>query len=130
MFKLTTTQEVTATAYFEDKFGNPAVVDGVPVWTVADPAILTMAVSEDGMTATFTATGVAGTTQVSMDADADLGEGVRTITAIDSIQVVPGEAVVAGFAFGDATEQVVPEPAPSPVDPAPVDSGSPAAPTA
>jgi hypothetical protein len=36
-------------------------------------------------------------------ADADLGTGVTTITSVDVVNVIPGDAVAANFSFGTVT---------------------------
>jgi len=74
--------------------GNPAKVDGVPIWTVADPSLLRLEVdAENPLLATIHAAGPVGTTQVNVQADADLGEGVRAIAGVLDVQIEAGEAV-------------------------------------
>lgn len=64
--------------------GNPASVDGKPTWAPSDPemALGDLVVSEDGLSCEVPSsdsnTGSAATVVVS--ADADLGDGVETIT--------------------------------------------------
>ena len=57
-----------------DKRGNPARVDGMPVWTSSDESVATVTPSDDGMSATILSLGTTGTAQISVTADADLGE--------------------------------------------------------
>jgi hypothetical protein len=66
--------------------------------------LLDVVPSEDGLSATLSAKGPVGTTQVSFTCDADLGEGVKTLTVVDEVTVVAGEAVLLGFKFGAASE--------------------------
>lgn len=73
--------------------GNPAKVDGTPSWSVSDTTILTLEVAADGLSAWATVTGTLGASQVSVSADADLGEGIRSITATLDVTVVAAEAV-------------------------------------
>ena len=76
-----------------DAAENPAPVDGVPTWTVSDETILSLAVAPDGLSAVVTAVGPLGTAQVTVSADADMGEGITTISGVIDIQVVASQAV-------------------------------------
>lgn len=89
---ITDSQRFTATIYAVDARGNPASLDGPVIWEVSDTALLTLNVSADGV-ATVSATGPVGTGQLRVSADADLGEGVRTLTGILDVSVIAGEAV-------------------------------------
>jgi hypothetical protein len=80
--------------------GNPARVDGVPVWTVSDDTVATVEVSEDGLSAWVVSTGKLGTTQVAVTIDADLGEGVRAVAATLDLQVIAAEAVSVTISAG------------------------------
>lgn len=60
--------------------GNLAPVDGVPEWTITDPAVATVVPAADGLTAYAVAQG-AGTCEASASADGDMTEGVRLILA-------------------------------------------------
>ena len=80
--------------------GNPARVDGVPAWSVSDTNVLALDVAPDGLSAWATATGPLGPSQVSVSADADLGEGIRTIAATLDVSVVPAEAVSLAISAG------------------------------
>jgi hypothetical protein len=94
MFKLPDNQKVPVSIAFTDAAGNPAPVDGVPVWTASDNGtLLTLEVSTDGMFCMIIANGPLGTAQVNVSADADLGAGVVTITGLLDIEVVAGQAV-------------------------------------
>lgn len=105
MLLLTTTQEVDFTIQPADKFGNPAKVDGVPVWNVSDEGVGSLVISADGLTATFKALGPVGNCQVSATADADLGEGMKSISGTADIQVESGAAVAMNLVAGAPREQ-------------------------
>lgn len=105
MLNLTDSQQVALAAAFADKAGNPASVDGAPVWTSSDETVLTVAAATDGLTAVATATGKLGTAQVSVAADADLGEGTATITGVLDVTVLAGSAVAAVVSAGAPTEK-------------------------
>ena len=103
-----------------DKRGNPARVDGMPVWSSSDESVVTVTPGDDGMSATILSLGATGTAQVSVSADADLGEGVRTMTGSALIDVIAGEAFAFALMLGEDFDPV--EPAPEePVDETPVD---------
>lgn len=104
MLVLTNVQQVTLTLEALDQYGNVAKIDGVPAWQVSDPAIGTITPAADGLSAVFVTTAVLGTIQVSAQADADLGAGVRPLTATLDIAVEASEAVALGLKAG------VPEP--------------------
>ncbi len=72
--------------------GNPAKVDGAPVWEASDPSILSLAVADDGLSADIATDGPLGTCQIKVTADADLGQGVRSITGVLDVEVIAAEA--------------------------------------
>jgi uncharacterized protein YjdB len=83
-----------ATVVYKDARGNAAKVDGPPVWSSSNEAIVTVAARADAMSATVTAAGV-GSAQISVRADADLDAGKeRELIATADVEVVAGEAVV------------------------------------
>lgn len=83
-----------------DAAGNPARVDGVPGWTVSEAVYGALEVAADGLSATFVPAGVLGAVQIRVDADADLGGGVRTISGLLDVQVEAGEAVSLSITAG------------------------------
>lgn len=76
-----------------DRFGNVAQVDGVPQWSSSNEDVLFLEVAADGLSATAVTTGTVGHAQVHVEVDADLGEGVRAITGLLEVDVMPTEAV-------------------------------------
>lgn len=93
MLLLTNAQKVGLSIQPLDQYGNAARIDGVPEWNTSDATVGTLAVADDGLSAVFTTAGPLGTTQINVSADADLGTGVRTISATLDIQVEAAEAV-------------------------------------
>lgn len=93
MLVLTDMQKVDLSISPKSAAGNPALVDGMPTWFVSDEKVLSLTISDDGMSATAMATGVLGTSQISVEVDADLGEGVRSIVGVLVIEVKASEAV-------------------------------------
>lgn len=80
--------------------GNPARIDGVPVWASSDPTIIEIAPAPDGLSAEAITVGSLGIAQVSVGVDADLGAGIRTLTAILDIEVIAAEAVTVAITPG------------------------------
>lgn len=62
--------------------GQPAPVDGVPVWASSDETVLTVVAAADGMSAAVNTVAPGGPARISVTADADLGAGVATITGV------------------------------------------------
>jgi hypothetical protein len=81
MADLTTAQQFNVTLTITDTAGNPAPVDGVPVWATSDATVVAVTAAADGMSAV--APGIAaGVARLTVTADADLGSGVQTITGV------------------------------------------------
>lgn len=90
-----------------DKFGNPAAIDGLPVWGTNEPDKLDVVVAGDGMSAVISAKGPMGTAQVTVTGDADLGEGRKEIVGVLDFNLLAGEAT--GFAFNVGAPEAIPE---------------------
>jgi hypothetical protein len=99
MLLMTIDQKVTLSIQPVDRLGNPARVDGAPVWTLSDGAVGAIEPAADGMSATFVSAAL-GITQLVVKADADLGAGTRTIQGTLDIQVESGEAVSLAIVAG------------------------------
>ena len=80
--------------------GNPASVDGVPSWTVVS-GDATLAPAIDGMSC-YLISGTVGNSVITVEADADLGEGFRAITDTVDLAVVSAEASSLGLTVGVA----------------------------
>lgn len=93
MLVLTDVQKVSLSISPVSAAGNPASIDGVPTWSTSDDTVLTLEVAEDGLSAVAFTTGKLGTAQVSVVADADLGEGVKELTGVLDVEVKASEAV-------------------------------------
>ena len=101
---LSVVQQVTLSIAPVDAKGNPAPIDGVPVWSALDPAIATLTVADDGRSALLVALTV-GHVQVTVSADARLGPDVSTITGVLEVEVVAAEAVTLGITAGEPVNQ-------------------------
>lgn len=79
---------------FKDAKGNDAKVDGAPVWAVSDEALAEVVADESGLAATVTPKGPVGSFKVQCSADADLGEGLKSILGEAQVDLLPGDAEV------------------------------------
>jgi len=84
---INTDQLVDVTLAITNAAGNPATVDGVPVWASSDETVIVAAAAADGMSAVIT-TVAPGTARVTVTADADLGAGTTTLTGVTEDLVV------------------------------------------
>lgn len=87
---ITNEQQVTVHLAPKTPKGKPATLDGVPTWVVQPGGNVTLEVADDGLSCTIVSADEPGTSEVLVSADADLGEGVETIS--DLIQVAVGGA--------------------------------------
>lgn len=105
MLTLTDVEKVQLSIQPVDAKGNPAKVDGPPVWSTSDETIATVMAAEDGLSATVLANGPLGTVQVTVKADADLGAGVAELVGILEIEVVASAAVALQVSAGTPSPQ-------------------------
>jgi len=105
MYQMRYNQQVPLSGQPVDKDENPAPVDGVPTWTLSSPDFAKLEnIAPDGLSATLV--GIKpGSFQVNMNGDADLGEGVKPITTMLDVTLLPGEAVGFQMQTGEATDQ-------------------------
>ena len=87
------TDTVNVSLAIKDVKGNDAPVDGAPSWTTTDPALGSLTVAADGMSASFSPSGPVGSLKVQVSADADLGAGVVAIAGELDLDLLPGDAV-------------------------------------
>ena len=90
---ITDLQKFTASIQPISAKGNPAPVDGIPVWDVSDSALLSVQPALDGLSAVVLAVGPTGTGQLTVSADADLGAGVVTLNGVLDVTVIGSQAV-------------------------------------
>lgn len=105
MLLITDSQEVDLAIKPVTKKGHPAQIDGVPVWSTSDPTIVALVVAADGLSCIATATENLGTVQISVTADADLGEGIQNLTGILDLEVIGGAAATMTIIAGTPREQ-------------------------
>ncbi len=104
MLQLTDSQQCALSIAPVDAKGNPAPVQGAPVWASSAPTVAAVTPSADGLSANIVA-GATGTAQISVSADADLGDGVTTITGVLDVTVVGGQATSIGIVAGTPVSQ-------------------------
>ncbi len=105
MLTLTSSQKAALTVAFKDKKGNPATVDGAPIWGVDNPNVLAITPAADGLSCDVSAVGPLGTALVSVQADADLGEGVVPIAGSLEVMITSGAAETVEITAGAPEEQ-------------------------
>lgn len=104
---MTTTQQATGQVQPVDSKGNPAQVQAGSVdYFIDDPDLVDVIEDPDDETKfTLVAKGKVGVGQFRVTADADLGEGVKSIETFAAIEILPAGAVGFGITFGTPTEQ-------------------------
>jgi hypothetical protein len=96
-----------------DREGNPAQVQNV-TWATSDPTVITIEPASDNLSAVAVSHRV-GEATILVQADADLGEGVKTLSGSHSISVQAGQAASITVVPGVPT----PKDAPTPPEPVP-----------
>lgn len=81
------TEQFDATLVITNAAGQPAPVQGAPVWATSDATIVTVTAAADGMSAIIPCV-APGTARITVTADADLGAGTVTITGVSEDIVV------------------------------------------
>lgn len=106
MLSIKSTQEQDFQIEGIDRLGNPAPLEaGSVVFESSDPTVFTVSQNSDDQTkGTVKAVGV-GVAQLNFSADADLGEGVVTISGFSAVEITPAQAVGFGFVPGEIREQ-------------------------
>lgn len=100
MSNLKVSQKLPFSIAIKDKGGNPALVDGAPVWSLTDPSLGSFEVAADGMTALLSATGPLGSCMVQVLADADLGDGQQDLLGEYPVDFVAGDAATIAISAG------------------------------
>ena len=103
MATLTATQQLTASINPKDRKGNAAQVADV-TWASSDETVATVVPSADGKSALVVA-GAPGSGRITVNADADLGEGVSPLIGELAIDVTAGTATVIDVTAGAPEEQ-------------------------
>jgi hypothetical protein len=100
----------TLSVTWTDKGGNSVPVDGPTKWESSDSSIVTAEVaSGNPLICNIKSVGPIGDVKISASADADLGQGVRTISTSYDIEVIAGDAVMGEIKFTQFPGQEVPK---------------------
>lgn len=93
MLELTITdeQKVNVTLAPTTDAGSPAKLDGAPAWEVTS-GDATVTPAADGLSADLVSGAIAGDSVITVTADADLGQGVTTITEVITLHVIDPQA--------------------------------------
>lgn len=96
----------TVSVQWKDIAGNVVKVDGPTTWESSDESILEVEVATGNpQIANLFAPGPIGTAEIHATADADLGEGIKTVTATITVQVISGQAVSGDIQFSQSPSQ-------------------------
>lgn len=107
MVTLTSTQFVEGLLNVVDRLGNTSQVEaGTVVITSSDPNVCIVNRIDSNELAFIIESVAPGVAQIDYSADADLGEGVETISGFTGIEVTPAHAVGFGVTFGEPQERV------------------------
>lgn len=97
---ITNEQKVTVTLSPVTESGRPAKVDGAPSWRVTSGEGQVIP-SEDGISAVLVSSDNPGDTEIMVEADADLGAGVETISDVIRLHVEGARAAHLGLVAGN-----------------------------
>ena len=100
--KITNEQKINVALNPVTATGKPAKLDGKPTWSVIS-GDSTIVVADDGLSADLVSSDSAGDTQYLVEADADLGEGVQTISDTIALRVDGAQAESLGLVAGQPT---------------------------
>lgn len=103
---ITNEQQVTVHLAPKTAAGRPAKLDGTPEWSLVS-GNCTLKASDDGLSCTIVSGDELGTSEVSVKADADIGEGVEEIA--DFVEVVVGGAKATSLGLSADAPEVKPE---------------------
>ena len=104
MFILPADKKAGLAVVWKDKKGNVAKVDTTLVWQSSNTAVASLQVAVDTSSAVRLG-GQVGNCQISVQGDADLGEGLKPITALLDVEVIAGEAFAGELTPGALEEQ-------------------------
>src|SRR4051812_4999715 len=105
---LTVDQEVSVSLAVTDRVGNPATIDGSPVWASSDESVATVVENAGNpLAAIILSADRAGAALITATVDADLGEGVRQIVGTLEVQVTAGEAQFVTLEAGAPSDKPV-----------------------
>jgi len=109
MVSMSYSQKVTVEIQAVDSNGNPAQVEAGSInVSSSNPEVCSIvrdAENENRFDIYGSNNGTVGVAQIDISADADLGEGVSTITGFIGVEITPKQAVGLGITIGEPVEQ-------------------------
>lgn len=96
LITITNEEKVKVTLAPTTAAGNPAILDGVPTWLVTE-GDASLEVSEDGLSAFLVSGNADVNSKITVSADADLGEGIMTLSDVIDLAVVSAQASLLGL---------------------------------
>lgn len=100
VLKLTDEQQVQLAINPVTAHGHQAAIDGAPKWASSDSNVVEVIVDTADPKKAVAIAGGIGKAQVSVTADADMGDGVREIVSTLDVEVVAAEAASLGISAG------------------------------
>ena len=100
--RITTEQLIPVDVAPVTSAGNPAPIDGTPVYQIDDPTVASITQPGDTATGCLLVSVGVGTTKIRGTVDADLGSGVRTIPFEEDVIVLTPEAAAVTVTSGEA----------------------------
>jgi hypothetical protein len=97
--KITNEQKVKASISPKTPGGKSVAIDGQASWKVVSGDV-TVEVAADGLSADLISSDTPGTSQILIEADADLGSGVVTISEVIELTVEGALATSLGVSLG------------------------------
>ena len=104
MTKLTNTQQVRMAIGAVDRRGEPAPLDTI-TFASSDTSVATVEQDPADSSKALVKAVKTGTTQIQFSGDADLGDGVNTLSGTEDFVVVAGQAVALVASVGTPEEQ-------------------------
>lgn len=98
---ITNEQMIQATLAPVTATGKPAKLDGKPAWTIVS-GNSTIKIADDGLSAFLISSDQPGDTVFLIEADADLGDGVETISDTVQLHVAGAKAASLGLTLAPA----------------------------
>ena len=94
MAEVSVDQRLPVSLKITDRGGNPAVIDGVPSWQTSSSSAVIEDLAEDGLSGYITPADDAAdeVVNVTVEVDADLGEGARPVIGVLTVTITGGEA--------------------------------------
>lgn len=98
--ELTNLQEVDVTPEFLKADGQPAIIDGVPIWTNDNEDMVSVIPAADGKSAIIRTRGPIGTARVTVSGDTNPGAGIIELVGVLEVDVVSDGSMTVRWTVG------------------------------